>query len=375
MAVIKAIIAAVKALVAAIAAGGWVAVAVILVICLIGLLLGSIFGIFFSNETDESKPMSIAVAQIDTEFQVGIDAKIEELKAGGIYDEVRVFYDGDGDGDSSSVNNWSDVLAVYAVLLNTDETAGMEVLTITPEKIEWLKQTFEDMNEVRYEAEVIQEERTQINGDGEEETVTVSILIVRININSMGYEQAADHYHMTAKQRDLLEELMQPEYASLFTSLLDVDIMGGANLTGIISGLPAGTIGAEVVKAGAQKLGNTYVWGAKGPNKFDCSGLVYWAIQEVNASLGSQFYTSAAGQAKWCYDNGRVVGRNELQPGDLVFWQNLGCSGCSRWEEVHHVGIYVGDGKVLEASSSKGRVLIRDLWESSGYPIYMFARL
>ena len=85
-------------------------------------------------------------------------------------------------------------------------------------------------------------------------------------------------------------------------------------------------------------------------------------------------YTNAAGQAKYCYNNNKVVGENELLPGDLVFWQNLGCSGCHRWKEVHHVGIYMGDGKVIEASSSKGRVVIRDLWSSDDYPLFMYAR-
>lgn len=72
--------------------------------------------------------------------------------------------------------------------------------------------------------------------------------------------------------------------------------------------------------------------------------------------------------------NKKVVGESELLPGDLVFWQNLGCDGCHRWKEVHHVGIYMGDGKVIEASSSKGRVVIRDLWSSSGYPLFMYGR-
>jgi cell wall-associated NlpC family hydrolase len=80
-------------------------------------------------------------------------------------------------------------------------------------------------------------------------------------------------------------------------------------------------------------------------------------------------YTNAAGQAKWCYANGKAVGRSELQPGDLIFWQNLSCSGCGRWNEVHLVGIYVGDGNAIEARSSRGCVVVRDLWSSSGYPI------
>lgn len=84
--------------------------------------------------------------------------------------------------------------------------------------------------------------------------------------------------------------------------------------------------------------------------------------------------TNAAGQAKYCSDNNLLVGESELRPGDLVFWQNLSCKGCHRWEEIHHTGIYLGNGKVIEASSGKGRVVIRDLWSSQNYPLCMFGR-
>jgi cell wall-associated NlpC family hydrolase len=372
IAFVKMAIAAIKGLIAAIAAGGWVAVVVILVIVLVGLLLGSIFGIFFSNETD-GQPMSEAVSEISTGFQAGIDAKLEQLKADGDYDEVQIIYEGDGDGDSAHINNWSDVLAVYAVLLNTDAEAGTEVVTITPEKLEKLKAYFEDMNRVAYSTEVQSETHTEVNDEGEEETVTTTTLIIRVRITSLSYEDAADFYHMSEEQRELLDELMQPEYAALFAAITGVDVWNGTNMTEIVSGLPVGTTGAEVVKAGLTKVGCPYVWGASGPNKFDCSGFAYWCLSQTSSPLGSS-RTNAAGQAKWCYNNGYMVGRSELQPGDLVFWQNLGCSGCSRWNEIHHVGIYVGDGKVMEASSSKGRVLVRDLWESSSYPIWGFGR-
>jgi len=286
---------------------------------------------------------------------------------------VKIIYEGDGDGDSVHVNNWSDVLAVYAVLLNTDAAAGTEVVTITPEKLEKLKAYFEDMNRVAYSTEVQSETYTEVNDEGEEETVTTTTLIIHVRITSLSYEEAADFYNMNGEQRELLEELMQPEYAALFAAITGVDVWDGANMTEIVSGLPVGTTGAEVVKAGLTKVGCPYVWGASGPNKFDCSGFAYWCLSQTSSPLGAS-RTNAAGQAKWCYDNGYMVGRTELQPGDLVFWQNLGCSGCSRWNEIHHVGIYVGGGKVMEASSSKGRVLVRDLWESGSYPIWGFGR-
>ncbi|MDP0919205.1 NlpC/P60 family protein, partial [Klebsiella pneumoniae] len=90
------------------------------------------------------------------------------------------------------------------------------------------------------------------------------------------------------------------------------DLLGGADLTKIISNLPVGTEGAEVVKAALTKLGSPYVMGAKGDKKFDCSGLVYWAINQVDPQLGAKMYTNAAGQAKWCISNGKAVGRSEL---------------------------------------------------------------
>jgi hypothetical protein len=373
IATVKAIIAAVKGLIAAIAAGGWVAVVIILAVCIIAAILCSAFGVFYSNEGGDGTPMTDAIVEIDTGFKSGIDAKVAELSAGD-YDAVKVSYRGEIDGDSMNVNNWNDVLSVYAVMITTDTEAGTDVVIVTPEKRKKLKSIFLDMNKVSYQTEVTTTEEIVENGDGEEETVTTTTLSIYITYKSITYEQAADLYGFTEDQRKVLDEMMSPAYYSYYAALLGVDIYGGANLTEIISNLPVGTEGAEVVKVAVTQLGAPYVWGAKGPSKFDCSGFVYWSINQVDVDLGASMYTNAAGQAKWCYTHDRVVGRSELQPGDLVFWQNLSCPGCSRWNEVHHTGIYIGDGKVIEASSSKGRVVIRDLWESPSYPIFMFGR-
>lgn len=370
---VKAIIAAAKGLVTAIAAGGWVAVVIILAVCIIAAILCSAFGVFYSNEGGDGMPMTDAIVEIDTGFKSGIDAKVAELSAGD-YDTVKVSYRGEIDGDSMNVNNWNDVLSVYAVMITTDTEAGTDVVLLTPEKSEKLKTIFLDMNKVSYQTEVTTTEETVENEDGEEETVTKTTLNIYITYKSLTYEQAADLYGFTDDQREVLDEMMSPAYYSYFAALVGVDIYGGADLTEIISHLPVGTMGAEVVKVAITKLGAPYVWGAKGPKSFDCSGFVYWSINQVDPDLGASMYTNAAGQARWCYTHNRVVGRSELQPGDLVFWQNLSCPGCSRWNEVHHTGIYIGDGKVIEASSGKGRVIIRDLWSSPSYPIFMFGR-
>ena len=370
-AIVKAIIAAVKALIVAIAAGGWVAVLIIIVVAVIALILGSAFGIFFSDEAGDGIPISQAVTEISADFQAKIDGKIDELSSGGSYDEVKIVYEGDIDGDSAVCNNWTDILTVFAVKYMGE---NVEVITITPEKVDELRNVFNDMNKLSTRTETVFEETTVTGDDGEEETVTYTTLIIYIKVNSLIFEEGAAVYGFTSEQMEIADEMMSPDYYTLYAELLGVDLLGGADLTEIISNLPVGIEGAEVVKTAITKLGAPYVMGAKGPYKFDCSGLAYWAINEVDPELGSIMYTNAAGQAKWCIENGKAVGRSELQPGDLIFWQNLSCPGCGRWNEIHHVGIYVGDGKAIEASSSRGRVVIRDLWESPSYPIYAFAR-
>ena len=370
-AIVKAVIAAIKALITAIAAGGWVAVVIVIVVAVIALIFGSAFGIFFSDEAGDGIPVSQAVTEINAEFQAKIDSKIDSLSSGGSYDEIKVIYEGDVDGDSATVNNWTDVLTVFAVKYMGE---NVDVVTITPEKVDELKHVFNEMNKLSTRTEKKTEETTVIGDDGEEETDTRTTLIIYVKVDSLTCEEGALAYSFNAEQIEITDEMMSPDYYVLYAELLGVDLLGGADLTEIISNLPMGTEGAEVVKAALTKLGAPYVMGAKGPNKFDCSGLAYWAINEVDPALGSIMYTNAAGQAKWCIENGKAVGRSELQPGDLIFWQNLSCPGCGRWNEVHHVGIYVGDGKAIEASSSRGRVVVRDLWSSSGYPLYAFAR-
>ena len=81
-------------------------------------------------------------------------------------------------------------------------------------------------------------------------------------------------------------------------------------------------------------------------------------------------------QAKYCYNNGYVVDLDDLRPGDLLYWQKTSCH-CGRWHEIHHAGIYLGNGLVIEASSSQGCVVIRSLWGQNGggeWRLYMAAR-
>jgi cell wall-associated NlpC family hydrolase len=88
---------------------------------------------------------------------------------------------------------------------------------------------------------------------------------------------------------------------------------------------------AAAVSYAYQKLGSPYVWGATGPNAFDCSGLVQAAYSSAGVSLPRTTYAQI--------NAGQRVSRSELRPGDLVFF----------YSGISHVGIYVGDGQMIHA--------------------------
>lgn len=140
------------------------------------------------------------------------------------------------------------------------------------------------------------------------------------------------------------------------------------------SRLSAEQMGKAVVEAALTKSGCPYVWGAKGDDEFDCSGLVYWAIREVDPQLGQIMYANASTQAKYCFDNDLTIDPSELRPGDLVFWDSKVCPGCCRWQEIHHVAIYVGDGQIIEASNELGCVCVRDIYEEWDAKIVLYGR-
>ena len=371
---VKAIAAAIKGIIAAIAAGGWVAVVVIVVIAVVAVIVCACCGVFASNETaDGSKPMTEAIRTIDSEFRTSISDTIEGYSESD-YDEVVVEYVGDMDGDSEYCINWNDVIAIYSVVVTMDEIAPTDVVQVTPEKVVRLRNIFYDMNHVYYDIEVIRTEETVENDYGEEETVTHKKLIISVDVESMDAYEAAELYMFDEDKMEALEVMMEPQMLPLYAELMGVDVYGGADLTKIISGLPAGTMGTDVLNVALTKVGAPYVLGAKGPTRFDCSGLVYWSIKEIDPELGRNLYTSAGYQYKYCRDNNYLVGESEARPGDLIFWQKPGCHCGKKYNEIHHIGFYLGDGMILDASSSNGRVIIRKLFSGSSYRVYAYAR-
>ena len=95
--------------------------------------------------------------------------------------------------------------------------------------------------------------------------------------------------------------------------------------------------------------GKPYVWGADGPGSYDCSGLTQYAFKAAGIALPhSSRLQSGMGQA---------VSRDQLQPGDLVFF----------YKPVSHVGIYIGNGQMVHAPTSGDVVKVAKIDSMGGY--------
>ena len=117
---------------------------------------------------------------------------------------------------------------------------------------------------------------------------------------------------------------------------------GGSISSGVGGSTVSGSAGS-LISIASSKIGSPYVWGAKGPNSFDCSGFVYWCLNQ--AGVGTSYMTSSGWRNPGRF---KKVSMGELQAGDIVVVRG-------------HVGIYAGGGSVIDASSSNGRVVHRSL--------------
>jgi cell wall-associated NlpC family hydrolase len=112
--------------------------------------------------------------------------------------------------------------------------------------------------------------------------------------------------------------------------------------------LPEATnVGTTALRAALTQRGKPYVWGAAGPDSYDCSGLVMWAFAQEGISL--PHYTGD----QW--NSGMHVSRANLEPGDLVFF----------FADISHVGIYIGNGLMVDAPSTGQVVQVQPVfWDS-----------
>ena len=119
----------------------------------------------------------------------------------------------------------------------------------------------------------------------------------------------------------------------------------------------------EVMAYAKTLLGKPYVWGAQGPNSFDCSGFTYYVFKN---KAGIVLPRTSSAQSKY----GTYVSKSNLKAGDLVFFDTNGANDGN----VSHVGMYIGNGQMIHASYGQKKIVIANFNDSYYQKAYVNAR-
>ena len=362
VAAIKAAIAAAQELIAALAAGGWAVVAVVLVLCMVGLLIASPFGLFFSNAEGNGSGIPQAVAQINGEFT----ARIEQIKEETPHDILDL----DNDTVAAVLDNWCNVLAVYAVRASADGGSPSGLDGLTAENLALLREVFWDMNQISSFTEAVPK--------GEDETE----IVLHITAVVKTPQEMTVEYGFTDERKELLEELLKPEYQELFQTLIGSSqdlTLSVEQVQEILDSLPddLSEERRQVILTAYQLLGKVnYFWGGKSlvlgwdsrwgtpkevwaagspstgtvrPYGLDCSGFVDWVFYNIS---GGTYVIGHGGGAHMQHTYCDPISWTEAVPGDLVFYP-----------EDTHVGIVcgfdsAGNVQIIHCASGANNVVV-----------------
>ena len=346
--------AAAKAVVSALAAlGGWAVLLVALIIVIVvAAIAASPFGIFISDEAADND--SIPISAIVAECNMELSNKLDDIENAAAADRSEII------GEQA---NWDLVLAVFATkVAGVEDDTVEDVVVITEDKKQKLKNVFWDMHEITSRTETV------ASGDTNEK-------VVYITITAKTKEDMISQYNFTRKQQEALDTLLEQD--EVLISAAQSLAVSDATAQDILKNLPD-SLSAErkkVIKAACSLVGKVnYFWGGKSsaigwdsewgklktvsaegskttgtkrPFGLDCSGFVTWSF--INSGFNaSSIGHGTKGQIAKC----SRISWSSAQAGDLAFYGDLS-----------HVGIIAGKDTsgnilVIHCSSSNNNVVI-----------------
>ena len=343
------VVAATKAVISALAAlGGWAVLLVaLIVVIVVAAIAASPFGIFISDEAADND--SIPISAIVAECNMELSNKLDDIENAAAADRSEII------GEQA---NWDLVLAIFATkVAGVEDNTVEDVVVITEDKKQKLKDVFWDMHEITSRTETV------ANGDTNEK-------VVYITITAKTKEEMIEKYHFTRKQQEALNTLLEQD--EVLISATQSLAVSDATAQDILKNLPdtLSTERKKVIKVACSLVGKVnYFWGGKSsaigwdsewgklktvsaegskttgtkrPFGLDCSGFVTWSF--INSGFNaSQIGHGTQGQIAKC---SRISWSN-AQAGDLAFYSDLS-----------HIGIIAGkdaDGNILVIHCSSGR--------------------
>ena len=301
-----------------------VMVATGIVFPIIAVLYNSPFAIFLPP-LESGDTIKTVTTQYVAEFNQEIQTLVDEHKDA---DEGRKVYV-DYEGMNSEPSNYYDIMCVYMVKYGYKNTATK----MNETNKQNLKAVFDDM--CKYTTEKVTEKK---------------YLEVRITLKS--YTEMSVEYQFDEERKETLNQLM----SACITSNPSSGQTGGSQLSGLQGSLTPQEITSitdkitnptqkAVASFVLSKVGYPYSQNLRNSGKaFDCSSLAYYAWKSAGVDIAFGGSTTAAAEAQGL--KGKSVKEENLQPGDLIFYSY---TTNGRYKNISHVGIYVGNGKMVEA--------------------------
>ena len=341
--------AAAKAVVSALAAlGGWAVLLVaLIVVIVVAAIAASPFGIFISDEAADND--SIPISAIVAECNMELSNKLDDIENAAAADRSEII------GEQA---NWDLVLAVFATkVAGAEDDTVEDVVVITEDKKQKLKNVFWDMHEITSRTETV------ASGDTNEK-------VVYITITAKTKEDMISQYNFTRKQQEALDTLLEQD--EVLISAAQSLAVSDATAQDILKNLPD-SLSAErkkVIKAACSLVGKVnYFWGGKSsaigwdsewgklktvsaegskttgtkrPFGLDCSGFVTWSF------INSGYNASAIGHGT----------KGQIAKCSRISWSNAQAGDLAFYADLSHVGIVAGkdaDGNILVIHCSSGR--------------------
>lgn len=303
IAAVKVIIAAVKGLVAAIAAGGWVVVVIIIVVAALAFLFCSPFGIFFNGGAESTPTLSDAILTINTE----LSSRIEAIKrSAGPVEQIIIEFD--GREDKHFIDNWPDILAVFAVKVSLNTESPMDVMVMDEQRMVMLREVFWDMVSIEHSI-------SDVEGDStvSASTATASLApttapkrTLSISVNTCSWDGVINIYSFTDQQIQMMNEMMSASNYKLLLALVNTAVGTPAKDWSSIIDVPEGGMPIPLYLQGDYPQTVCYFDGV--PKSVKSSGCGAASVSMVIAYLTGNTGQTPYTLFKWAYDHGYYTG-------------------------------------------------------------------
>src|SRR5659263_179974 len=189
-------------------------------------------------------------------------------------------------------------------------------------------------------------------------TSNVSAAVENSGDSSPAFQQTGSFAPDSQQSKNSTDEPIPP--LDYFTNTAEVE---NTVLSMLIKAEKSSADISVLLNTAAEQIGKPYVFTRTGPKSFDCSGLVYYCLTQTGLSVDR---TSASGFSKE-KDWEKITSMDDLKPGDILFFSTGG-------KKVGHTGIYIGNGEMIDASSSNREVVQRSCVTSYWTNHFVFAR-